>query len=97
VIVTIANLIAPNVTHPTDVWYLEGGVENIITWYPDDLFPISYYVLIDGLEVASESWDGSSISYTVDGLTPGVHNCTIVVIDINDNMISDSVQVTVLD
>jgi len=97
VLVTIADLIAPTVDHPQDIWYLEGGVGSSITWHPDDLFPTSYRIFVDDTEMESGAWDGSSITYSVDGLIPGVHNCTIVLYDIDDNLVTDYVQVTVLD
>ncbi|MFX1368974.1 MAG: hypothetical protein ACFFAY_10275 [Promethearchaeota archaeon] len=97
VIVTIADLITPTIDHPADIWYLEGSLGNMITWSPDDLFPTEYSVFVNGVEAESEDWDGSSISYSADGLAVGVHNFTLVVIDINGNSAIDSVQVAVID
>ncbi|MGY5879297.1 MAG: hypothetical protein RTV31_03555 [Candidatus Thorarchaeota archaeon] len=97
VLVTIADLIVPIIDHPQDIWYLEGGVGSSITWNPQDLFPTSYRIFVDDVEVDSGAWDGSTITYSVDGLAPGVHNCTIVLYDIGDNLVTDYVQVTVLD
>jgi len=97
VIAYIADLIAPTINHPDDMWFIDGSKGHVIIWNPDDLFPTSYNIIVDGIEVESGEWDGSSISYTVDELSPGVHNCTILVMDINSNSIVDYVQVVVID
>ncbi|MFX0107052.1 MAG: hypothetical protein ACFE7R_02105 [Candidatus Hodarchaeota archaeon] len=97
VTVTIADLITPTIDHPSDIWFLEGVVGNIITWSPDDLFPDEYIIYLNGIEVESEDWDGSSISYSVDGLAVGFHNLTVVAIDTSGNFAVDSVQIGVIE
>ena len=96
VIVSIADLIAPTIDHPADVLTIEGIKGLSISWTPIDLFPESYSIYMDGLLVENEEWDGSSIAYSLDGLLVGVHNCTIVVTDVNGNSVIDYVRVEVL-
>jgi hypothetical protein len=97
VTVTIADLIAPTIDEPADVWTIEGITGVSITWTPDDLFPISYSIFVDDAEVETGEWNGSSISYSIDGLSVGIHNCTILVTDINENSVTDYVQIIVID
>ncbi|MHA2221841.1 MAG: hypothetical protein ACXAAO_07255, partial [Candidatus Thorarchaeota archaeon] len=82
---------------PTDISYIEGETGNSITWNPSDLNPISYEIFRDEVLVKSASWNSSSetITFTVDGLSPGVYNFSIRVIDIGTNSVTDQVDVTV--
>jgi hypothetical protein len=97
VLVFVSDLIVPIIDHPADIWLVEGIRGVGITWTPSDLFPSSYSILIDGYEVESGPWNGSSIFYSLDGLNPGTYNYTILVTDINRNSVSDYVQVVVIE
>ncbi|MHA2235610.1 MAG: hypothetical protein ACXABH_09785 [Candidatus Thorarchaeota archaeon] len=87
----------PTIDSPTDISYIEGETGNSITWNPSDLNPISYEIFRDEVLVKSASWNSSSetITFTVDGLSPGVYNFSIRVIDIGTNSVTDQVDVTV--
>ncbi len=87
----------PVIDSPTDVNYIEGETGNSITWNPSDLYPISYEIFRDGMLVKSGSWNSSSetITITVDGLTPGAYNFSILVTDTGNNYVTDQVDVTV--
>jgi hypothetical protein len=54
-------------------------------------------ILEDGVAVASGNWNSSLeiISYSLDGLTPGIYNFTCIIGDTGGNWIADSVIVTV--
>ncbi len=87
----------PSIDQPADMDYEEGTTGNTITWTPSDAHPSHHVVYRNGTEVASVSWDGSSITVEVDGLSVGIYNYTIVVYDISGNWVSDEVIVTVID
>ncbi len=83
--VTVADTIAPTVTHPEDQEVVEGeGQTGTIIWIVDDLSLMYYQVLADGVDSQGGSISGE---YTVDftyiyhGKTPGTYNYTIVVSD----------------
>ena len=86
----------PTIDHPADMDFEEGTTGNTIEWNPSDAHASHHVVYRNGTEVASDSWDGSSISVEVDGLGVGVYNYTIVVYDTSGNYASDTVFVTVL-
>ncbi len=96
VIVTVIDTTPPMIDHPDDVEYVVGTTGHSITWSPSDAHPSHHVVYRNGTEVASVSWDGSSILVNVDDLSVGVYNYTIVVYDTSGNWVSDIVIVTVL-
>jgi hypothetical protein len=85
----------PTIDHPADFDYDEGETGNTITWTPDDLHPLNFTIYKDGVVEDSGSWDGSAIMIDVDGLSSGDYNYTIVVFDLGDNSVTDTVIVTV--
>jgi hypothetical protein len=95
VIVTVYDGTSPTIDSPSDIEYEEGDTGNSITWTPSDTHPATYQLYIDGTEIVSEVWEGGSITLSADGLTEGVYNFTLVVIDIGGNSASDTVIVTV--
>jgi hypothetical protein len=86
---------APTIDHPADFDYDEGETGNTIIWNPDDSHPKNFTIYKDGTVENSGSWDGSTITIDVDGLSPGVYNYTIVVYDLGGNSVTDTVVVTV--
>ena len=91
----IAESTPPSITHPADSSYLETG-SLLVSWDVSDTHPSSYLILVDGVEVDSGSWDGTSISYTISGLRVGTHNITLVVYDLRGNWAEDTIMVSVL-
>jgi hypothetical protein len=86
----------PTIDQPADIDYVEGTTGNTIIWTPSDAHPSHYVVYRNGTEVALASWNGSSITVDVDGLSVGVYNYTIVVYNTSGNWASDTVLVIVL-
>ena len=72
-----------------------GNTGNSITWTPDDLFPRTYQLLRNDTEVDSGSWDGSSITVSIDGLEVGTYNYTLSVSNEAGNLVADTVFVYV--
>jgi hypothetical protein len=95
--VSVYDVTWPVIDAPADFSYAEGSTGNTITWTPSDLHPASYIVYRNGTEVESDDWTGESIIINVDGLSLGIHNHTIVVLDDSDNYRKDTVMVTVFD
>jgi len=87
--------IPPEIDHPDDVVILEGTTENHIIWSPGDDHPSRYIIYQNSTEMRSGSWIGNNISLSIDNLSQGAYNFTIVVYDFFDNWISDEVTVTV--
>jgi len=82
---TVADTIPPSVTHPPDQEVTEGqGQVGIIIWEVDDLSPMSYQVLVDGVEGQGGVVSVGNIieyDYIYHGNEPGTYNYTIVVTD----------------
>ena len=87
---------APTVDSPEDVVYVEGTIGNIIEWSPEDDYPDHYEVSFNGTVEVTDSWGGSRIAYTVDGLSPGTHEFQLTVYDSSGMSTSDIVIVTVI-
>ncbi|KXH75882.1 MAG: hypothetical protein AM326_08380 [Candidatus Thorarchaeota archaeon SMTZ-45] len=86
---------APTIDHPADFDYNEGETGNAIIWTPNDSHPKNFTIYKNGVIEDSGTWDGSAITIDVDGLSPGVYNYTIVVVDHGENSVTDTVIVTV--
>jgi hypothetical protein len=99
VVVTVVDGDPPTIDHPSDVTYDEGAVGNTITWSPYDLSPANYSLFFEGSLLKSNTWNASdeTITVSVDGLTPGSYNYTILVTDSDDNSVLDTVFVHVND
>ncbi|MGY5876781.1 MAG: NosD domain-containing protein [Candidatus Thorarchaeota archaeon] len=95
-VIVVQDTTPPTIDHPLDVEYIEGTTGHIITWSPSDTDPSHYVVYQNDTEMISASWDGSSITVNVDGLSIGVYECRIVVYDTSGNWVSDTVIVRVL-
>ncbi|MFW9964355.1 MAG: hypothetical protein ACFFCX_12365 [Candidatus Sifarchaeia archaeon] len=97
VFVTVYDGTLPVVDHPADIDYPDGDTGYSITWSPSDQHPVSYQILREGVQVKSGAWNSSSetMAISVDGLSIGSYNYTIVLVDIGGNTVTDEVIVTV--
>jgi phosphatidylserine/phosphatidylglycerophosphate/cardiolipin synthase-like enzyme len=93
--VTVTDTTDPSINSPADVVYVSGSSGNSITWTVSDFEPDRYTITRNGTEVANEAWDGSSISFDIDGLGVGTHIFEITIYDETGNSASDTVVVTV--
>jgi hypothetical protein len=93
--VSVQDGTTPTIDHPDDLDYDEGETGNTIIWTPDDSHPKNFTIYKDSIVEDSGSWDGSAITISVDGLSPGVYNYIIVVYDLGGNSVTDTVIVTV--
>ncbi len=59
------------------------GISGVnITWYAFDSDPLSYSIIMNGTILRTETWDGTDIIFTLQGLEPGVYNFTTIVMDV---------------
>ncbi|MHA2141870.1 MAG: hypothetical protein ACXADC_11360 [Candidatus Thorarchaeota archaeon] len=98
VYVTVVDGTSPTIDSPPNVTYTEGETGRTITWNPSDLHPLGYTIYLDEIEIKTGLWNDTaeSIIISVDGLTVGDHNYTIVVWDVGSNIALDEVIVTVM-
>lgn len=97
VFVAVLDTTSPQTTRPEDILYEFGSTGNALIWNPVDLNPDSYRIYRNGSLVRENSWDGTAIEYNVDALSLGTYNFTVEVIDTSENVVTDSVTVTVVD
>jgi len=95
VFVTVIDVIAPIIDHPSDIEFEELETGHSIVWTPYDSNPLWYTIYLNGTEYESNGWNGSAISVSLDELSPGLRNYTIVVEDGAGACVSDSVMVLV--
>ena len=95
--VTVVDTTKPYVNRPGDIIFEEGVPGRSIDWTPTDLYPSTYEILRNGNPILSNLWDGSPISISLDSLSAGSYNYTLILIDTSGNLEVDTVLVTVLD
>ncbi len=86
---------SPKVLSVGDITYVEGAVGNQIVWEVEDEDPFKYKIFQNGSLVETDDWNGSDIVYTVDGLSAGTYNFTLVLTDTSEYIVADTVWVTV--
>ena len=87
---------SPDLSSPTDITYEESSTGNEIIWTVGDVNPDVYNILLDGSEHTSNtSWTNGTITINIDGLSIGTYTFTIYIYDVDNNMASDTVVVTV--
>ena len=86
----------PFVSDFADFAYAEGDTGNTISWVATDMFPATYVIYNNSVEVDSGIWNSvTPIGINVDGLTAGTYVFLIVVSDRVGNTAQDTVTVTV--
>ncbi|NIO11742.1 MAG: hypothetical protein GTO40_28455, partial [Deltaproteobacteria bacterium] len=93
--VTVFATANPELSAPEDIAVEEGTSSRVITWAVGDRFPGTYAIYTNSEQVDSGSWTNGTITWGVDGLTPGTYNVTLVVRDMAQNCVSDTIWVTV--
>jgi hypothetical protein len=97
--VTVSDATLPMIDTPIDRQIDEGQNGEVIIWNPTDLNPISYEIYREEVLFMSGLWNSSveTISVSLDGLTLGLYNFTLIVFDIGSNSANDTVWITVVD
>jgi len=91
--------IKPQVTSPPDIEYLEGSTGNVIIWTVTDSETNdgNYTLFQNDTQKYTGTWiSGLALNYTVDGLTLGVYNFSIIAYDNHSQQVQDSVIVSVI-
>lgn len=87
---------APSIVGPEDLTYEEGSSGHSLTWQVNDLFPSSYIIKRNGIILESGTWVDGVITLDVDNLLGGSYLYELSLIDLADNLSTDSVIVSVL-
>jgi hypothetical protein len=86
---------APTIDHPSSVMYTVGQTGNSITWHPQSQIPDNYTISVNGGSPTSQTWNGSSINVSVDGLAAGTYKYNCTVYDTQGGSASSTITVTV--
>jgi hypothetical protein len=86
---------APTIDHPSDMSFTAGSGTHQIVWTPQSTAPSEYGIYTNGTVNENGKWTGGSISYDLEGLSPGTYNVTLVVYDLFSRPASDLVIVHV--
>jgi ABC-type transport system substrate-binding protein len=85
----------PKILSSDNVTYVQGATGNQIIWEVTDDNPNDYTIFRDGSLVVTNDWDGSDIIHSVDGLSVGSYNYTLVLTDASGHIVTNTVWVTV--
>ncbi len=94
-IIVLKDQIPPTIDSPPDITYEAGDIGHSIEWNPGDGDSSSYEIYFDGELIEASGWSGSSVYTSIEGLSPGDYSITLIVRDIYDNYVSDTVFVIV--
>lgn len=84
------------IDHPADA-VIEAGRSHNLVWNPVSLSPTSYSVTVNGTEVNSGSWSGSSIAFNFEGYDPATYEVVLTCFNALDIGAKDTVMLTVVD
>ncbi len=97
VLVTVSDSTKPAVSSSSDIVYELGSNGNHIKWNVTELDPDHYDIYRNRLIVHHVLWNGGAINHSIDGLSVGLYNITIVAYDGSGNSDADTVFVEVVD
>jgi len=95
--VHVVDTVSPAITAPEDRTVEAGSSGTVLTWTAIELYPASFILSLGGVLIASGSWDGTPVSFTVDYPSVGVHEYIMAFVDQSGNLASASVSLTVVD
>jgi hypothetical protein len=97
IVTVISDTTPPVLTSADDVTMQLGETGLTIKWNATDDYPYTYLIYLDGAENGTGSWESNvPIVFSLDGLEAGVHNVTIAVRDVGNNIVTDTVIVQVI-
>ncbi|MFQ5980197.1 MAG: hypothetical protein ACE5OZ_18850 [Candidatus Heimdallarchaeota archaeon] len=85
----------PVIDHPADITFEEATPGHSITWHPRDQNPHSYVLYQNETIIQAGGWTGGNITVSLEDLSVGLYNYTLVVNDTYGNQVSDIVWVTI--
>jgi len=89
--------VIPIIDQPQDVTIEELSTGNTITWQPYDDSLRDWEVYINGVFWAADAWNFNDVTVGIDGLAYGTHTVVVTVYDVDQNSVSDTVLVHVID
>lgn len=89
--------IVPIIDQPQDITIEELSTGNTITWQPYDDSLSDWEVYIDGVFWAADAWNFNDVTVDIDELAYGTHTVVVTVYDVDQNSVSDTVLVHVVD
>ncbi|OLS19216.1 MAG: hypothetical protein HeimC2_42230, partial [Candidatus Heimdallarchaeota archaeon LC_2] len=100
IIFTVTDETIPQIDHPTNINYLEGETNATITtinWIVSDKYA-DYYEIYNGSNLLiNTTWSSGTISLDVSGSILSLYTYTIFIYDLSGNVVSDIVQVRVVE
>lgn len=87
----------PIVDHPLDLYYAEDSEGNTLVWHPYDNELRNWVLYIDGNYWDGGAWNLVDITANVDGLSYGMHQAKIVIYDVDQNNVTDTLTIHVYD
>jgi hypothetical protein len=87
--------VGPTINQPSPITYVAGTTGHNITWTPFSERPKNYAISVNGGSPKSYTWNGSTVTYSVDGLSVGTNTVNCTVYDQSNKYASSSVTVTV--
>ncbi|MHA1203018.1 MAG: MSCRAMM family protein [Candidatus Heimdallarchaeaceae archaeon] len=93
---TTIDFLNPEVSDLADFSYTEGDTGNIISWNATDMYPGTYTIYRNTIEIETDTWTSdTNITINVDNLSPGAYVFRLVVTDAAGNSVEDTLTVTV--
>lgn len=97
VIVTVVDIIIPDISNPNDLYYKLNSIGNQLVWTVGDEHPASYNITLNGVLFGEGTWINGSIEADIDGLSEGLYQFSLHIFDSYGNMVSDIVLVSVFE
>ena len=97
VLVTVQAYLGFYIDHPNDVSVIEGFSDFNLSWTISGNSSGTYVIYNNLVSMTSGSWiNNSMVTYTISSLSPGTYNVTIVLTNIKNDVLFDTVNVTVI-
>ncbi|MFW9805473.1 MAG: right-handed parallel beta-helix repeat-containing protein [Candidatus Thorarchaeota archaeon] len=93
----LADIDAPEISHPTDVTYTISETIVNVTWQVSDTFPSQYWLYHNGEILHQGTWTSGSLSFSINVTIGPSHNVTLVLSDLRGLLSSDTVMLTLQD
>lgn len=79
--VVVEDTTTPSIDHPSDIQYTSGTTGNNLSWTVSDLHQSYYLIYRNGSLLLNETWDSGTIEISIDDLSEGLWNFTILCYD----------------
>ncbi|TXT54505.1 MAG: hypothetical protein BAJATHORv1_60001 [Candidatus Thorarchaeota archaeon] len=99
ILVFVNDLTSPEINHLDSYHMVETTEGHYIEWQGSDLHPNKYTIFLNGSIVIDQAWNSSSelLRYSIDTLSRGTYNVTIILTDIGMNRVKDQLFIYVND